>query len=86
MSWPRCAFTDSGAERKPENLVITTPWITLGDALKWAGAASTGGQAKLLVQRGGVLVNGSVERRRGRRLGQGDRITVAGRDYLLVAR
>jgi ribosome-associated protein len=53
--------------------------------LKWAGVASTGGQAKLLVRGGGVLVNGVVERRRGRRLGPGDLVTVGGREYRVVA-
>ena len=68
------------------DLAIVTPGITLGEALKWAGVASTGGQAKFLVRDGGVLVNGVVERRRGRRLGPGDLVTVGGREYRLVAR
>ncbi len=67
-------------------LAIVTPGITLGDALKWAGVVSTGGQAKLLVRGGTVLVNGVVERRRGRRLSPGDRVAVGGREYRVVAR
>jgi ribosome-associated protein len=67
-------------------LAIVTPGITLGDALKWAGVVSTGGQAKLLVRGGTVLVNGVVERRRGRRLSPGDRVAVGGREYHVVAR
>lgn len=58
----------------------------MSDALKWAGLAPTGGQAKLLIQRGAVQVNGVVERRRGRRLIPGDRVTVGGHEYLVVAR
>ena len=68
------------------DLVISTAEITLGDALKWAGIASTGGRAKLLVRSGGVMVNGIVERRRGRRLYSGDRVIVRGREYRVVAR
>ncbi len=68
------------------DLVIATAEITLGDALKWAGIASTGGRAKLLVRSGGVMVNGIVERRRGRRLCPGDRVIVRGREYRVVAR
>lgn len=68
------------------DVVITTADITLGDALKWAGIAPTGGQAKLLVRSGGVMVNGAVERRRGRRLNPGDRMVVHGREYRVVAR
>ena len=49
------------------------PGTTLGQALKLGNVASTGGEAKVLVQSGEVLVNGEVETRRGRRLeaGQG---------------
>jgi ribosome-associated protein len=67
------------------DVAITTAGITLGDALKWAGIAPTGGQAKLLVRSGRVVVNGAVERRRGRRLGPGDRFVVFGREYRVVA-
>jgi ribosome-associated protein len=67
------------------DVAITTAGITLGDALKWAGIAPTGGQAKLLVRSGRVAVNGAVERRRGRRLGPGDRFVVCGREYRVVA-
>lgn len=67
-------------------LTIFTSEITLGDALKWAGVAPTGGQAKVLIRSGRVFVNGVVEHRRGRRLGPGDRIAVSGREYRVVAR
>jgi ribosome-associated protein len=66
--------------------VIATAEITLGDALKWAGIASTGGQAKLLIRSGRVAVNAVVEYRRGRRLSPGDRFAVQGREYRVVAR
>ena len=52
------------------------PGITLGQALKAAGIAGTGGEAKILVQTGEVLVNGEVETRRGRRLRDGDVVEV----------
>lgn len=57
---------------------IRTEEITLGDFLKWAGAVSTGGQAKLLLKAGSVTVNGVSETRRGRRLRAGDYVDVAG--------
>ena len=66
--------------------MISTADITLGEALKLAGVVATGGQAKRLVQGGRVAVNGQVERRRGRRMHPGDRITVRGREYRIVAR
>ena len=52
------------------------PGITLGQALKAASIAGTGGEAKVLVQMGEVLVNGEVETRRGRRLREGDVVEV----------
>ena len=52
------------------------PGITLGQALKAASIAGTGGEAKVLVQAGEVLVNGEVETRRGRKLREGDVVEV----------
>lgn len=46
--------------------------ITLGQALKAADLVGSGGEAKLLIQDGAVLVNGEPETRRGRRLEAGD--------------
>ena len=45
---------------------------TLGQALKVASLVGSGGEAKVLIQAGEVLVNGEVETRRGRRLEAGD--------------
>lgn len=53
-----------------------SPGTTLGQALKIWGLAGTGGEAKVLIQFGEVLVNGEVETRRGRRLQPGDVIEV----------
>lgn len=79
----------SGSTRKhsvrTREVAIETARITLGDFLKWAGAAETGGRAKQMVQTGAVRVNGAVERRRGRQLALGDRVAVEGREYLIVA-
>lgn len=49
-----------------------TDTIRLDQFLKLAGVVETGGQAKLLVQGGEVLVNGELETRRGRQLKPGD--------------
>jgi len=50
--------------------------LRLDDALKLAGVAATGGEAKMLIQGGAVRVNGTVETRRKRRLVEGDVIEV----------
>ncbi|ACK71929.1 RNA-binding S4 domain-containing protein [Gloeothece citriformis PCC 7424] len=55
--------------------------IKLGQFLKWQGLVQTGGEAKIRIQGGEVLVNGTLETRRGRKLVRGDRVTLDGRTY-----
>jgi len=55
--------------------------IKLEQFLKWVGAVQTGGVAKLMIQGGEVKVNGATETRRGRKLVEGDSVTVQGRTY-----
>ncbi len=50
--------------------------MTLGQALKAADLAGSGGEAKVVIQGGEVRVNGEVETRRGRRLKEGDVVEV----------
>jgi ribosome-associated protein len=52
------------------------PAITLGQALKASDLVGSGGEAKVLIQAGEVLVNGEVEARRGRKLVAGDVVEV----------
>ena len=52
--------------------------IRLDQFLKVQGLASTGGQAKVLIQTGEVRVNGQVETRRRRKLHPGDVVQVGG--------
>jgi ribosome-associated protein len=57
--------------------------IRLGQALKLAGLAGSGGQARALVEQGAVTVNGAVEKRRGRQLRAGD-VVALGDDSVRV--
>ena len=66
--------------------VEVRPGVTLGQFLKLAGVASTGGHAKALVQDGAVLLDGEVERRRGHRLSDGALVEVEGRRLRVVER
>jgi ribosome-associated protein len=59
------------------------PMIRLADLLKTTGLADSGGQAKTVVQGGGVKVNGEVETRRGRKLHVGDRVSVGGKTLVV---
>jgi ribosome-associated protein len=53
--------------------------IRLGQFLKLADLVDTGADAKGLLARGLVRVNGDVETRRGRQLATGDLVECAGR-------
>jgi ribosome-associated protein len=55
--------------------------IKLDQFLKFVGVASTGGEAKLMIQDGDVKVNGEIETRRGRKLVTGDSVMVQGATY-----
>lgn len=57
--------------------------IKLDQFLKLKGIASTGGQAKILIQSGDVDVNNAMELRRGRKLREGDTVTVLGTTFLV---
>lgn len=59
----------------------TTSFIKLDQFLKWQGIAHTGGEAKVRIQEGEVIVNGQIETRRGKKLRNGDRVTIANRTY-----
>lgn len=52
--------------------------IRLGQALKLAALAGSGGDARALIEEGAVRVNGEVETRRGRQLRRGDVVAVGG--------
>ncbi len=55
--------------------------VRLDQFLKLCGIAGTGGQAKLLIQNGEVLVNGELETKRRRKLVGGDVVEFEGNNY-----
>lgn len=52
--------------------------IRLGQVLKLAGLAGSGGEARAVIEQGAVRVNGEVETRRGRQLRRGDVVALSG--------
>ena len=62
-------------------ITITTEYIKLQDLLKFAAVASTGGEAKIMVQEGKVTVNGEVCTQRGRKIRPGDDVCANGAHY-----
>ena len=75
--WARIATHNAmlNASETPSDAEST---IQLAQFLKLQGLVGTGGEAKVLVQRGDVRVNGTIETRRGRRLRPGDQVELAG--------
>ena len=59
--------------------------IRLDQFLKLAECVSTGGEAKLLIQGGDVLVNGAVETRRRRKLVPGDKVVCRGEEVHVLS-
>jgi ribosome-associated protein len=66
------------------SIAIRDDVIKLQQFLKLADAVATGGEAKLRVQNGEVLVNGEVETRRGRKLRDGDIVSLEGTLYIVA--
>ena len=62
-------------------VTITTEFIKLQDLLKLADAVSTGGEAKIEVQEGAVLVNGDVCTQRGKKIRPGDTVVYENNEY-----
>lgn len=64
-------------------VVISTEFIKLQDAMKFANAVPSGGLAKTEIQEGNVTVNGEVCTMRGKKLYPGDRFGFDGDNYLI---
>lgn len=67
-----------------KTITITTEFIKLQDLLKFAAIAATGGEAKIMVQEGDVLVNGEVCTMRGKKIRPGDDVCVDGNHYSVI--
>ena len=63
---------------------ITSEFIKLDAFLKFCGAVGTGGEAKLRVAGGDVLVNGEICTMRGKKLRPGDTVAVDGEEYTVT--
>lgn len=64
-------------------IVIHDEFIRLGQALKLAGIAESGVDAKFMIEDGKVKVNGEAETRRGKKLHDGD-VVEAGENQFTV--
>ena len=62
---------------------IFSDYIKLDAFLKFCGAVGTGGEAKLRVAQGEVSVNGTVCSQRGKKLRDGDTVSVGSAAYVV---
>lgn len=66
-------------------LSIQTEFIKLDALLKFTGLCATGGEAKLAIADGQVLVNGEVCTMRGKKMHAGDRLSFHGTEIEIEA-
>lgn len=64
-----------------EIIHLKDEFIKLGQALKLAGLAESGVDAKYAIQEGKVKVNGQTETQRGKKLVAGDIVTFEGASF-----
>ena len=68
-----------------KTVIITTPYITLGQLLKLVNLIGNGGEAKMYLATNMVKVNGEEDRRRGRKLYPGDVVEAGGKMFAIAA-
>lgn len=64
-----------------DQIEIKDEFIKLGQALKLAGIAESGVNAKIMIEEETVKVNGETETRRGRKLYDGDAVEARGMSF-----
>lgn len=65
------------------SIKITTEFIKLDALLKFASLVGSGGEAKMLIQNGEVLVNGEICTMRGKKIRPGDVISLNGCEVII---
>jgi ribosome-associated protein len=60
-------------------------YVELKNLLKLLDLVNSGGEAKVIIQSGEVMVNGEVETRRGRKLKPGDNVTFNGTEVKIIS-
>lgn len=66
-----------------KEIKISTEFIKLDQFMKYASLVRTGGEAKMLVEQGLVLVNGEICTQRGKKLRPGDQVEFEGDQYII---
>jgi ribosome-associated protein len=68
----------------PEEIMLNTEFITLGQFLKLADVIQSGGMAKWFLSENDIFINGEQDQRRGRKLRAGDKIQIPGFGEFLI--
>lgn len=63
---------------------ITTEFIKLDQLMKYAEMVQSGGEAKMLIAQGLVLVNEEICTQRGKKIRVGDKVEFDGNDYEII--
>lgn len=69
-----------------KKIAISTPYITLGQLLKFADVISSGGEVKPFLENNKILVNHETEQRRGRKLYPGDQVKILPNHTLFIVK
>ena len=67
------------------NATIHSKMIQLDQLIKWLGLSDTGGQARILIDNGRVMVNGKIVLERRKKIVPGDVLTIDRNEYLIIA-
>jgi ribosome-associated protein len=78
---PTMTKADSSA---PRSVAVKDMPIELCQFLKFGGLTESGGQAKQAISEGRVLLNGTVETQKRKKLARGDRVTLAGQTIVVA--
>ncbi|HOP57053.1 MAG TPA: S4 domain-containing protein YaaA [Bacillota bacterium] len=63
---------------------IKTPFITLGQLIKYSGLVQSGGDAKIFLEENKITHNGALENRRGKKIYPGDLVEIENKIILKV--
>ena len=80
MTKPSAKPTTTALSR---DVVVREVPIELCQFIKFGGLTDSGGEAKQLIAEGSVLLNGTVEKQKRKKLAAGDRVTVGGQTLVV---
>ncbi|MDE5558360.1 MAG: RNA-binding S4 domain-containing protein [Ruminococcus sp.] len=66
-----------------QSVKIKTEFIKLDALLKFSSLVNSGGEAKMLIQDGQILVNGEVCTMRGKKIRSGDKVSFGDKEVVI---